>query len=93
MFGRPTTGEIYRRIEALERSTQNSFRALDDRLTREMIGRPEYEAEHDAMSQRVSDLEDRDKEVTGYRRGLVIAVVASLVSSLGSWIVLAVHIS
>lgn len=93
MFGRPTTGELYRRIDSLERLTQASFKALDDRLTREMIGRPEYEAEHDAMDARVTDLEDRDKEITGYRRGLVIAVVASLVSSLSTWVVLAVHIS
>lgn len=93
MFGRPTIGEVYRRIEAVERSTQNSFKALDDRLTREMIGRPEYEAEHDAMDQRVKDLEDRDKEVSGYRKGLVIAVAAALVSCLGQWAVLAIHIS
>lgn len=93
MFGRPTTGEIYRRIESLERSTQSSFKALDDRLTREMIGRPEYEAEHEAMDARVTDLEDKDENSLAYRRALLAGVVVALMSTLGSWAVLAVHIT
>lgn len=93
MFGRPTIGELYRRLDALDRSTQASLKALDDRLTNNLVSRVEYQAKQDAIEQRVTDLESENNSLAGYRRGIVIATISAIATSIGAWIALAVHIS
>lgn len=75
----------------MDTATQRSFKDIDDRLANTLVARGEYLARHEALVQRVVDLEDNNQGLANTRRNITIAVVAAVVSSLGSWIALAVH--
>lgn len=93
MWGRPTLGELFRRLEAMDRTNQASFKALDDRISRDLVGRAEYNVAQKGQDDRLDDLEDRDTSTLGYRRALLVGVVVAMLSSVGSWIALAIHVT
>lgn len=77
-----TTGELGRRLDRLEKAVQDGFKAQDDRLLNTVVTRVEYSAKHEALAERVTDLEDINDSKSSRNWGLITAVAAALVTDL-----------
>jgi len=69
---------------SLEQTTREGFKALDDRMASTVMPRDLFHSEHEALADKVAELEQRFAEALAYRRTLVIAVMVALAGSLGS---------
>lgn len=89
-----TLGEVYRRLESLEHRVEQSQAAADDRLARtltELVRRDVWQVEHQDIEARVGALERLRRDALDWQRNLLIAVVASLLASLGAVVAALVH--
>jgi hypothetical protein len=87
-----TLGEIARRVDRLEVAEQGRFKALDDRMTATLVSRDYYEGRSQVLSERIKRLEEAEVRRSARWSQTWIAIAAALVASLGSLIIVLVHI-
>lgn len=90
--GDVTVGELSRRLDRLEAADQRSFRALDDRMASSLVTRDYYDGRQQAMGERIRRLEDREDERSDRSFQIWVAVIASVLVSLGSLVTVLVHV-
>lgn len=82
-----TLYELWRRVERDEQDTRERLVALDSRIAATAIAavpRDVYEERHQATVRRVATLEEIMDAAHVYRRNLTIAIITSVVASLGA---------
>jgi hypothetical protein len=87
-----TLGEIARRLDRLESSEQGRFKALDDRMTINLVTKDYYEGRSQVLAERIKRLEESSTARTIRWSQAWIAIAAALVASLGSLIIVLVHV-
>jgi hypothetical protein len=87
-----TLGEVSRRLDRMESSEQGRFKALDDRMTVNLVTKDYYEGRSQVLSERIKRLEESSTARTIRWSQAWIAIAAALVASLGSLIIVLVHI-
>jgi len=86
-----TLGELARRLGRLEVQMQASFKAIDDRLSFNILTKDYYMVRHDALIERVERLEAQHVSNMAWRRNLYLALVAAFLSSGGAIVASVIH--
>jgi hypothetical protein len=87
-----TLGEVARRLDRLETGEQLRFKALDDRMTVNLVTRDYYEGRHQVHSERITRLEQSEIRRLARWTQVWVAISAALVASVGSLVIVLVHV-
>ena len=82
-----TINEMWRRMNRFDVDTRERLMGIHNRidsLSRETVPINVYEERHGNLRARVSVLEETAERAAQYRRNLTIAIIASVVGSLGA---------
>lgn len=78
-----TLGEITRRLDRMEKSTTEGFRAIEAKLERlPFVTLDKYTPEREALVSRLDTLEERAKWVSRTIAGAIVTMVASVILTL-----------
>lgn len=86
-----TLGELGRRFDRLEQNLETRFKAIDDRLSTQIVTRDFYQVRYEGMIARLAELESQRRTDQTWRRSLAMGVVVAFLSGGGAIVASIIH--
>lgn len=86
-----TLGELARRFDRMEATINEQFKSISQRMDTQLVTREYYSGRHDALKERVVNLERQRAEDMASRRTMWAAIAVAVIADVGQFLLAHIH--